>query len=77
MLINNQWITEEIRGSPKIPEDKLKQQHNNPNLLDSAKAVPKEVYCNTSTPQETKISKQQSNISPKRTIKRRTSKTQS
>ena len=53
MLLNNQWITEEIRGNQKIPRDKWKQKHDNPKPLWHSKSGSKrEVYSNTSVPQE-------------------------
>ena len=39
MLLNNQWISEEIRGNQKIPKDKWKWKHDDPTLWDAAKAV--------------------------------------
>ena len=80
MLLNNQWITEEIRGNLKTYlETKDNENTTIQNLWDVAKAVLKrEVYSNTILLQETrKIPNKQSNLTPKATRKRRISKTQS
>ena len=78
-LLNNQEITEEIRESKKIPRDKLQQKYDDPKPMGCSKSSSKrEVYSNTSIPQETrKISNKQSNLTPKGTRERRTNKTQS
>ena len=40
MLLNNQWITEEIKEDiRKLPRDKWKWKHNNPKLMVTAKAI--------------------------------------
>ena len=40
MLLNNQWITEEIKEEiKKIPRDKWKWKENDLNLQDAGKAV--------------------------------------
>ena len=74
-LLNNQEIPEEIRGNQKIPRDKLQWKHDDPKPMGCSKSSSKkEVYSNTSLPQETrKISNKQS----KGTRERRTYKTQS
>ena len=56
MLLNNQWITEEIRGNLKTYlETKDNENTTIQNLWDVAKAVLKrEVYSNTILPQETR-----------------------
>ena len=79
MLINKQEITEEIKGEKKIPRDKLQWKDNDPKPMGcSKKSSKREVYSNTILPQETrKISKNQSNLTPKGTRERRTNKTQS
>ena len=79
MLLNNQWITEEIKEKKKIPRDKWQQKHDDPKPMRCSKNSSKrEVYSYTSLPQETrKISNKQSNVTPKGTRERRTNKTQS
>ena len=53
MLLNNQWITEEIKEDQKIPGEKWKQKHNDPKSVGHSKSSSKqEVYSNTSLPQE-------------------------
>ena len=48
MLLNNQWITEEIKGNKKIPRDKWKWKHDNPKPTRHSKSSSKrEVYSNT------------------------------
>ena len=73
MLLNNQWITKEIK---KNPRDKWKQKHYDPESTVLSKSIFKrEVYSNTSLPQETrKISTKQPNFTPKGTRKRTTTK---
>ena len=63
MLLNNQWITEE-RGNQTISRDKWQQKHNDPKPIEYSKSSSKrEVYSNTSLPQETrKISNKQTNL---------------
>ena len=77
MLLNNQWITEEIRGNKKIPRDKWKWKHNDPKPMGCSKSSSKwEVFSNTVSPQETRnISNKQPNLTPKATRERRTNKT--
>ena len=67
------------RGNPKILRDKWKWKHNEPKPIGCSKSSSKrEVYSNTSLPQEIrKISSKQSNLTPKGTRERRTNKTQS
>ena len=72
MLLNNQWITEEIRGNLKTYlETKDNENTTIQNLWDVAKAVLKrEVYSNTILLQETrKIPNKQPNLTPKETEK--------
>ena len=78
-LLNNQEITEEIRGNQKIPRNKWQQKHDNPKPMGRSKRSSKgELHSNSSSPQErTKISNKQSNLIPKGTRERRTNKTQS
>ena len=78
MLLNNWWITEEIKEEiKKIPRDKWK--HGDPKAIrDSKSSSKKEVYGNINLPQETrKISNKQPNLTPKTTGERRTNETQS
>ena len=78
-LLNNQEITEEIRGNQKIPRDKWQWKQDDPKPMGCSKSSSKrEVYSNTILPQERrKISNKQSNLTPKGTRERRTNKTQS
>ena len=78
MLLNNWWITEEIKEEiKKIPRDKWK--HGDPKAIrDSKSSSKKEVYGNINLPQETrKISNKQSKLTSKGTRVRRTKKIQS
>ena len=55
ILLNNQWITEEIKEEIKIPTDKWQWKHNDSKPMGSRKTRPKrEVYTNTILPQETR-----------------------
>ena len=57
--VNNQWITEEIRGKPI---DKWK--HDNPTTIGCNKSSSKmEIYSDTNIPQETTISKKNQPLS--------------
>ena len=64
------WRTQ--RGNQKIPGDKWKWKHNDPESMECSKNISKrEIYSNTCLPQETrKISNKQSNLTPKGTRKR-------
>ena len=54
MLLKNQWITGEIRGSQKIPREKRKWKYNNQKSMGYRKSNSKrEVYSNTILPQKT------------------------
>ena len=79
MLLNNQWIAEEIKGNQKIPTDKSKRMHDNPKPMGCSKSSSKkDVYSNTTLPQETRnISNKQPNLTPKTIRERRTKKPQS
>ena len=79
MLLNNQRITEEDRGNKKISRDKWKWKHDDLKPIGCSKGSSmREVYSNTSLPQETrKISNKQPNLTPKATREIRTNKTQS
>ena len=79
MLLNNQKITEEIRGNKKILRDQWQWKHKDPKPMGCSKgSYKRELYSNTILPQETrKISNKQCNLTPKGTRKRRTNKTQS
>ena len=79
MPLNNQWVTEEIKEEiKKIPRNKWKQKHDDSKPMGCSKSNSKrEVYDDTSLPQETrKISNKQPNLTPKAT-RERTNKTQS
>ena len=80
LLNNNQWITEEIKEEIK----KYLDTNENENTMIQKPmghgkiSSKREVYSNTSLPQETrKISNKQPNLTPKTTRERRTNKTQS
>ena len=81
MLLNNQWITEEIKEKiKKYLETNENESMMIQNLWNAANAVlrGKQQYSNTIWPQETrKISNKQPNLTPKATRERRTKKTQS
>ena len=71
MLLNNQWITEEIRGNQKIPRNKWQWKHDNPKPMECSKSSSKrEVYSNKIVPKKQEKLKQ-SNLTPKGTRKRR------
>ena len=74
--VGQQWIQ---RGNLKIPWGKWQWKHDNPKPMWCSKSSSKkEVYSYTSLPQETrKISKKQSNVTPKGARERRTNKTKS
>ena len=79
MLLNNQWIIEEIKEEiKKAPRDKGKQKHSHPKPMGHSKSSSKrEVYSNTILPQQTiKVSNKWPNLTPKATRERRTNKTQ-
>ena len=73
MLLNNQWITEEIKGEiKKLPRDKSKQNTTIQKLCNAAKSnFKREVYNSPILPQETrKIPNKQPNLTPKATRER-------
>ena len=75
ILLNNQWITGEIKEEKKtIPRDKWKQKHNGPKPMGCSKSSSKrEFYSNTILHQEIrKTLNRQPNFTPKITGKRRT-----
>ena len=76
MLLNNQEITEEIRGNHKIPRNKWQWKHEDPKPMVCSKSSSKrEVYIYTTLPVETrKISNKQPNLTPKAIRERRTKK---
>ena len=78
MLLNNQWIPEEIKKEiKKYVETNENESTMIQNLWDAAKVLLRgEVYSNTILPQKTgKISNKQPNLIPKATRERRTNKT--
>ena len=79
MLLNNQEITEEIRGNQKIPRNKWQWKHDNPKPMGCSKSSPKrEIKSKTILLQETtKISNKQPNLTPKAIRERRTNKSPS
>ena len=55
MILNNQEITEEIRGNQKIPRNKWPWKHDGLKPMGCTKSNSKrEVYSNTILPQETR-----------------------
>ena len=56
MLLNNQWITEEIKEEiKKIPRSKWQQRYDTPKPMGYSKSRSKrKVYSNTSPPQGTR-----------------------
>ena len=81
-----QYVTKKLRdhwrnqrGNQKIPKDKWQWKPDDPKAMGCSKSSSKrEVYSNTSLPQETRnISNKQSNLTPKGTRERRTNKTKS
>ena len=79
-LLNNEVITEEIKGEiKKIPRNKCQWRHDDPKPMGCSKSSSKrEVYSNTSLHQETgNISNKQPNLAPKAIRERRTKKPQS
>ena len=55
MLLNNQWIIEEVKEEmKKYLETNENENMTIQNLWDAAKAVLREVYSNTILPQETR-----------------------
>ena len=70
-FLNNQQVTEEIKGEVKKSLETNDNENTTQNLWDAAKAK-REVYSNTILPQETrKTSNRQPNFTPKITGKRR------
>ena len=71
MLINNQWITDEVKEKikkkkKKIPRDKWKQKLDDPKPTRGSKNSSKIAYTKTSVPQKTRETlKKQRNITPK------------
>ena len=78
MLLNNQWLTEEITEEIKKHLE-TNENENDLKPMGHRKGSPKrEVYSNTILPQEArKIPNKQSYLTPKGTRERRTNKTQS
>ena len=71
-FLNNQQVTEEIKGESKISRNKWQWKHNSKPMGCSKSSSKREVYSNTIPPQETrKISNRQSNFTSKATGKRR------
>ena len=70
MLLNNQWITEEIKEEmEKIPRNKWKRKNYDPTPMGCSKlSSNREVYSNRTPPQETRnISNKQPKHTPKAT----------
>ena len=71
MLLNNDWVTEEMRKSIKIWRQ-IKMKHNDPKLVECRETSSKgEVNSDTSLPQETRKNLKQPNLTSKVTRKRR------
>ena len=79
MLVNNQWITEEIKEEIKNTQRQRKHKHNDPKRLGHSKSSSNwEVYTNKILPQETiKITNKQPNLIPKAVSEKRINKIQS
>ena len=79
MLVNNQWITEEIKEEIKNTQRQMKHQHNDPKHLGHSKSSSnREVYTNKIIPQETiKITNKQPNLTPKAVLEKIIGKIQS
>ena len=77
MLLNNQWITGEIKEK-KIPGGKWKWKQKNLKSMGGSKSSSKrEIYSVASLSQETrKIHNEQHNLKTKETRKRKTNKIQ-
>ena len=74
-FLNNQQVTEKIR---KCLETNDNENTTTQNLWDAAKAVKREFYSNTISPQETrKTSNKQPNLTPKARREKRTNKMES
>ena len=79
MLLNNQWITEEIKEkNQKILRDKWQQRYNNPKPMGHSKSSSeRKVYSNANLSQERrKSANDQPNLIPKKIRKGRTVKAQ-
>ena len=76
MLLNNQWITEDIKEEVKH-DLQTNVRHIYLKSIGCSKNISKrEVYSNTNLPQETrKISNKETNFTPRATKERRTDKT--
>ena len=71
MLLNNDWVTEEMRKSINIWRQ-IKMKHNDPKLVECRETGSKgEVNSDTSLPQETSKNLKQPNLISKVTRKRR------
>ena len=78
MVLNNEWINNEIKNNQKIHYNKWRREHNNSKPMGHSESRPeREIHSPTGLPQETrKSSKKQSNFTLKGTCKRITSKAQ-
>ena len=72
MILNNQWITEEIKKKIKKFIEVNDNENTTQNYGIGKSSSKREVYNNTS--RNKKISNRQSNFTPKTTGKRRTTK---
>ena len=72
MLLNNQWITEEIKEEIKkyLETNENKTWQSKPYRMQQSSSMRK-VYSNTSLPQETRISNKQSDFTPKATKRKK------
>ena len=76
MLLNNQWITEEIKGEIKLPRDKSKHNTTIQNLCNAAKAILRGKFIAAQSQETMKIANKQPKLTPNAT-RERTNKTQS
>ena len=55
MLLNNHWVTEEIKVEMRKYLETMKMKHNDPESVGHSRSISKkEVYSDTSLPQETR-----------------------
>ena len=78
MLLNNQWINNQIKTEIKQYRETKDDNDSIPqNLWDAVKAVLRKVYCNTGLPQERRMPYEQSKLTINETKKGRINEAQS